>query len=273
MKNNLVAVALGVSLAFLAVQPAASIDFQPWLGRDPANLVWKQGDFDYVGLQPAETPVPNAQPQRIPAEQLLQLLQSVQVKESNGDVVALFTAAEAERLALALSQALSRADAHQDIVFFSSERRGIVLLSPRLGVAARAFRSQDAINLIVGAGRLEFFDRYRGSGVMPVFSYGSRMKPAPTDLQAEGASYPGGPDRRDWLAWRVAQAQAQPQKPTSTATPPPAAPAEHAAPVQRDERFYDLQEERLRRIKRMREQGLITEEEYQQKKKEILNDL
>ena len=279
MNNKLIAFALGVSLAFIGVQPAAGVDFQPWFGKNPADLVWKQGDFDYVGLQPAEAPASNAQPLAISPEDMWRLLASVQLKDSSGKMTALFSQSEAAWLAPALSQALGKANAQQDVVFFSSDRRGLALLSPRLAVTARAFSSQGTVNLIVGTGRLNFFDLYRGGGVMPPFSYGSRTKPAPTDLQAEGASYPGGAERRDWIAWQVAEAGTV-KKAADTPAAPRAAPVEGAAPaeraapgVQRDDRFYDEQEQRLRRLQRLRDQGLITEQEYQEKRKEILRDL
>jgi hypothetical protein len=44
------------------------------------------------------------------------------------------------------------------------------------------------------------------------------------------------------------------------------------APV-RDEAFFREQELRLQNLKRLRERGLITEEEYQAKRREILGQL
>jgi len=235
------------------------------------GLVWEQGQFNVVRLELAESNAKNAQPATVSTERLQSLLASVQVK-NHGDMIPLFEAAEVTRLAPALSVALARADARQDIIIFSSERRGVALLSPKLGIAARAFSSADTVQLIVGVARLDFFDQYRAAQVMPEFSYGSRWKAMPVELRADGASYPGGEARRDWLAWPIAQATAP--KPAEPAAAPRAAPAERAAPsAERDDRYFDQQEQRLRRIQRLREQGLITEEEYQEKKKEILKDL
>ncbi|MFN3295254.1 SHOCT domain-containing protein, partial [Caldimonas sp.] len=47
-------------------------------------------------------------------------------------------------------------------------------------------------------------------------------------------------------------------------------PAAAAAPARRDERFYEEQEQRLRGLQRLRDQGLITDEEFQRKRREIL---
>jgi hypothetical protein len=55
---------------------------------------------------------------------------------------------------------------------------------------------------------------------------------------------------------------------------PPAKPAATAsAPRPRDAAFLEEQENRLRTLKRLRDAGLITEEEYQRKRKEIIDAL
>ncbi len=51
-----------------------------------------------------------------------------------------------------------------------------------------------------------------------------------------------------------------------TARPAPARPARDAA-------FYEEQEQRLRALQRLRERNVITEEEYQRKRKEIVEAL
>jgi hypothetical protein len=55
--------------------------------------------------------------------------------------------------------------------------------------------------------------------------------------------------------------------PAMSAAPPSAAPA---AAARRDDRFFEEQEQRLRGLQRLREQNLITEEEFQRKRREIL---
>jgi hypothetical protein len=64
--------------------------------------------------------------------------------------------------------------------------------------------------------------------------------------------------------------------PASPATPAaaPAAAAAAAAPAApgrpRDAAFFEEQEARLRTLKRLRDSGLISEEEYQQKRRQVL---
>lgn len=66
---------------------------------------------------------------------------------------------------------------------------------------------------------------------------------------------------------------ATPPKPVVSAPPPApaAAPAPSSRP--RDAAFYEEQEQRLRTLKRLRDGGLISEQEYQQKRREVLEQL
>jgi len=75
-------------------------------------------------------------------------------------------------------------------------------------------------------------------------------------------------------------APATPRAAAIPATAPAAAPAPTAAPSAaataqrpRDAAFFEEQELRLRTLKRLRDSGLITEQEYQQKRKEVLEQI
>jgi hypothetical protein len=96
--------------------------------------------------------------------------------------------------------------------------------------------------------------------------------PAAAPARAAAAA-PGAP------AAPAAAAPAAPSTPTTPAAPAAAAPAPSAPPTPaaapavprtRDAAFLAEQEERLKTLKRLRDQNLITEEEYQQKRREIL---
>jgi hypothetical protein len=91
---------------------------------------------------------------------------------------------------------------------------------------------------------------------------GDRVAPVPPPLVAPAAAVP---------AAAVAPLLAAPP----VVAPAPAAPAAvaPAAPQPRDERFYDEQSQRLKGLQRLRDQGLISEAEYQQKRREILQAL
>jgi hypothetical protein len=61
--------------------------------------------------------------------------------------------------------------------------------------------------------------------------------------------------------------------PTQTTAPRPAASAAAPVPRARDAAYLEEQENRLRTLKRLRDANLITEEEYQRKRKEIVDAL
>src|SRR5207237_7044490 len=123
-----------------------------------------------------------------------------------------------------------------------------------------------------------FHEKYRGAHAAPQFKFGSRKTAGDASLQSAGATN----RRADWLAipLRVAATAAAPP----AATPVPAAlgaPSSAAAPATTattapprkalDAAAADDIERRLEILKRLREKGLITEDEYQQKRRQILD--
>jgi hypothetical protein len=116
----------------------------------------------------------------------------------------------------------------------------------------------DRLQLIVHDARLEFYGIYRGTHVAPRFTFGSRDTGSAVVLQSSAAEA----RRADWLSIPV------------SAGVPTAAPAAAAAPMPRSASAAsdaaDI-ERRLETLKRLRERNLITEEEYQQKRKSILD--
>jgi hypothetical protein len=74
----------------------------------------------------------------------------------------------------------------------------------------------------------------------------------------------------------AAATTANPAAPPATpfVAPAPAVPAAPAAaPVAHDKAWYDQAETRLEALKRLRDRNLITEDEYQKKRREILDTL
>ena len=101
----------------------------------------------------------------------------------------------------------------------------------------------------------------------------------PAPAAAPAAAPPAAPPP----AAAVAPVAPLPAAPAAAAAPkalraplaaPTAGPAPQAAPArQRDAAFYEEQEQRLRALKRLRDGGLITEDEYQKKRREVLDQL
>ena len=221
---------------------------------------WQLHEFTRLELVPREAgSEPNQHPARIPAEVLRQQLAGVQLQTA-GTRVPLFAADEAAELATALSQALERAGSGDDVLLLSSARRESGLLGSPTAVTARLFVQGGALQFIVRDARFAFYDTYRGTQVVPRFGYGSRRVAGAAVLES-----PEAVNRRgDWLSLGVAAAPAAgspaPVRPLDAAAPPPSQGSKDP-------------EQRLETLKRLREKNLITEDEYQQKRKEILQQL
>jgi hypothetical protein len=237
--------------------------------------LWSIREFTRIELVAREAGAEaNQHPAALQADVLRQLLAQVQLVE-RGAAQALFSADELNELSGPLVQALSRAGPGDDVLLLSSARReGAMFLAPT-AVTARLFVQGGELQLIVRAARLEFYDAYRGTHQPPRFEFGSRTASGSASLRSAGATSRRG----DWLSIPLVPVavQAVPASPAAPAAATPAAvaptPAPAAAPVARkplDAAGAEDIERRLETLKRLRDKGLITEEEYQHKRKEIL---
>ena len=245
---------------------------------------WELGEFTALRLVPAEPgAAANDHPRLVPAEALRLALGSVRVVHK-GRNEALFGSDELLGLIEPISQALANARPNEDLLLLSTSRRGEGFLITPTGITARLFMSGDRLQLVVRQARHEFVDQYRGSRIPPQFTFGSRTATGEAVLQATAGDRP----RSDWVSLPLAiiapagGAPAAPMAPATTPatapaavapSPPPAPPAAHAPQAPRDEAFFKEQEMRLQTLKRLRERGLISEEEYQAKRREILSQL
>jgi hypothetical protein len=220
---------------------------------EPGRRTWTIHEFTTIRLVPRESgSAPNQHPAVIDAEVLRQQLARVRFDVRADVTEALFDTTELAELVEPLAQALASAAPEDDLLLLSSSRRGGGIFVQPMGVTARLFVQGGSLQVIVNDARYEFMNNYIGSRV-----------PAP---------------RPDWLALPlVATAAPAPAATVLPAAAAPAVPAPAAAaapPLRpRDPGFADEVEQRLTTLKRLRERGLITEEEYQQKRKEILQQL
>ena len=253
---------------------------------DPQRRTWRIGEFTAIRLVPREPgSAPNQQPVSLHPEGLRQQLALVRTTVK-GTPQPLFANDEISELIEPLAQALSVAGPGDDVLLLSTARRGDGVLVAPMGITARLFVQGGSLNLIVHDARLDFVNAYIGTHITPQFEFGSRSHASAVGLQSAGAAS----RRSDWLAVPVAAA-VTPAAAALAAPPAPAplmtaAPAAVAAPVaavapapatppqrSRDAAFYEEQAQRLKGLKLLRDQGVISEDEYQQKRKEILSSL
>jgi hypothetical protein len=232
----------------------------------PGKRSWSIREFTSIQLvrrEPGSTA--NQHPSAIAPAVIGQQLAAIQFV-SGSVAQRLFSSDEVAELAAPLSQAIASAGPDDDLVLLSTSRRGEGFLSPPTGVTARLFVRDGLLQVLVNDTRLDFINKYRGTNIEPEFAFGSRAKAGSAVIQsAEGRSI-----RPDWLALSLAVA-ANPST-AAPAVPPAAAAAPATLPAAPSASAEDI-ERRLTTLKRLRERNLITEEEYQAKRREILRQL
>ena len=263
------------------------------------GALWTIGDYSWVQLADKERGAPdNQHPAAISSEQLRTLLGSVQTTV-DGKTSSLFSSFELGDVAGALSKAFAAAKPGDDVLLVTSARHEGFEFTPH-AVTARLFVQGGALNLIVHDARYDFFNQTRGSNRPPNFTFGSRESAGADPL----GSNLGANRRKDWLALNVAASAtvaapavqvpgpitpagvAPPAAPAPAAVAPgaaatpaaaapatPAVPAPAATPPVHDKAWYDQMETRLEALKRLRDRNLISEDEYQKKRREILDAL
>ncbi len=246
----------------------------------PKDLAYSAGEFDQVHWVAAESASNNRHPVSLSVEAISKMLQQVQVQDGKKEL-ALLEEDGAQSLATGLVAALNKASAQQEAIFLITNRMALGFVSGKQGNSGRAFVNEQGLNIIFGETHVEFFNAYRATRMMHKFDFGSRKQASKVVMKSPFLMA----GRKDWLVFPL-QAQAAPtaiapsvQYVGTTATPAVATvPATPTAPAAANtpksvEQNYAAQEARLKGLKRLREQNLITEEEYQAKKREILKDL
>ena len=231
-------------------------------GPSPANAApagtrhnWEISPWSWIRRKPAEKGAPaNAHPLQVEAATLVQALGTLRL-EAGGANEPLFDSTEAKDLGKAMAEALSVAEPGEDLELLSTSKRDAGSFGDSLGVTARVFVQAGKLNIIVHDARLEFVRQYYLEFRMPKFEYGSRTATGTVVLKGAGVEL----RRPDWAVL--------PLVPVVTPQPGVPLPAPASAPP------TPSLESRLRDLKHLREQNLITEEEYAKKKEELLKGI
>ena len=258
----------------------------PAQAAPPSNRQrWDLTLFSWVRRSPAEPGAPaNSQPLRVSAAALEQALASVQLVLPKEDEP-LFDRSEAAGLSKVLAEALALAGPGEDLELVSTAKRGGGFFSDSLTVTARLFVQEGKLNLLVHDARLDVVFKYNLDFTMPKFEFGSRTKARAVVLRAEE----GEARRPDWIVLPLPPptVKAAPTSTPVTVAPTPVAPSPvlpaavapvaPAAPAPpRPESApapSSTLESRLFRLKQLRDQNLITEEDYAKRKQELLKEL
>lgn len=273
--------ACAASVAFAQSPSGRAERFLPDSSADRVVSTVYADTHEYVRIERAEPgAAPSLHPAVVSSEQLRAALSPLRNAAKDEE---LFSEDELKTLAPALAKALATAQPNQDVAFAVTGRHGgFGPLVPRTVTTGRVFRTADGLQLITGMVWAQFEGQFRATGVRIAFEPGRRA--APVDASVRIAAPNGRNVRSDWVSVLVAPPAAAPvpaavPAPVAPAAAPaavaPAAPAAVAPPPQRprDAGFFEEQEQRLRTLKRLHDNGLISDEEYRQKRYEVLQQL
>ena len=223
----------------------------------------------------AETGSRNSHPITLEADQLSALLSGVRARSGEtGEVIELFPEKNREELARRLAKELRRIDQGEDLHLVSFRTVGSFFAGHRNASGARLFVEDGKLQLIFG--QIDtYFSEFRDPD-RPVPPMGSRRGAASLKgriVRTEGVTLVDG--RSDWAALDLAQAAPPPPAvtPVSSKDSPAQRPNRDAGapPGQGGRITWDDLEEGLGALHRLHGKGLITDEEYNIKKKEMLH--
>jgi hypothetical protein len=266
---------------------------------DKTTEIWKSLD-EFVVLAPqdglaGDAAPRNDQPVVIEPANLAAALAKLRVHEGKGvqETIPVFESDAARRLAGPLSTALKRAAADQDVLFaIDMSLKAALLGSKPVSVAGRAFYQNQRLQLIIGELHVSTIPPEYKNYPIGYPQPDRRLHPHQTGERSKEAHYDpaaafetgndvslfvrDGKVRSDWLVLNVGALAAEDQAAASAmvfmgtsqnATTPSTGAAKSSGSAS------PSIEERLLRLKRLREQELITDEEYKRKRNEILDQL
>jgi Short C-terminal domain len=235
---------------FKSGAPAASES-----ARSANQRVWKVGEFSAIRLVQREVgSQANAHPLAVDAVTLERVLTDIQFNPEKGKPRRLFEKSELSDLAEILSDVFKKASSTDDVILLSSARREAGFLMSPESITARLFITDGALNFIVRDVRAPVPASFRATGLIPQLQFGSRDATSTVSLlTATGVN-----KRNDWISLPLTAASM---------------PAAVSPTMSKDENAADEPTRRLNTIKRLFDQGLITKEEYQERRKSIIQAL
>lgn len=237
-----------------------------------------RGKYSFIRIERTEAEAAGNEPRALDAMQLRNALATLKGKRNSFAGKPLFTAKELAELVRPLTTALGKANPGEDVVFAITGAHGSLgLLQSQSVTTGRAFIKDGKLNVIFGLAQVNFEDELLGNHTLRPFTPGSRKGIVHADTRIEGLSWIEPVQARsDWLAISVdalaakAPTEVAPAKDGSIGgAPSPSGAAEEDKEVDR----VGAVERRLEVLERLKQRGLITDEEYRDKRRVILMDL
>ncbi len=232
---------------------------------EPAGRVSWQDGYEYVSIVASEGKPTGQRPERISSKSLRRALAGLRIRpDGRKKSQPLFSAEAAERLGKQLAVALRQAKRGQDVLFRISDADSFFgdLFEQDLFSAGRVFWHKERLHIIFGGIRNAVKRKmlYGQPGdLVNEPEQGSRR--AAEDLEYEMVAAPGiayaVKQRRDWVVIRLDKVRA---------------PVTSDKRARRNEGRGDIAG-RLRKLKRLFDEGLIDEREYRSRRHEILDEI
>lgn len=246
-----------------------------------------QTQYSYVRIERSEAPGQggNSHPVALDPAQLRSALAKLKVKGGLSDGDPVFSDAELDEIVPPLVSALAKAKPGEDVTFAVSGKRGALgAIQGRSVTSARMFYRNGQLNVIFGLVHNPFEQQLQATGWLRPFTPGKRDAPLDASIAIDpiGARHAAA-GRRDWVVFGeealAAGRAGEPAGRAGTATPAPGAPAGAVAPagtapaqpLTTDTQYQEV-ERRLKVLNRLKENGLISEEEYREKRRAILKE-
>ncbi len=220
--------------------------------------------FGYVRIERIEAGAPdNAHPFGISVDALNQTLASLKVEGGvSGAAVPMFTDGELKEIAPHLVAALAKAGPREDVTFAVTGKHGFLgAWSSKSVTSGRLFVRDRQINIIFRLVHDLYEDGQMGYAVPPVFQPGSRAHRADTNWKLVPGNGHLASERSDWVMLDTTMLPGPKETTGGTSTAPAA-----------DSRYQEI-ESRLRTLDQLKAKGLITEEEYSERRRAILQGL
>lgn len=273
------------------------------------DIIWQASANELIKYIDQDTPSPgnNDHPVLLQAKEINTILQAINYHKPSKDNVdtdkdfkAVFTDQQANLLGQYLEEGLKDAKPYQDIIFVMEKSvKRFTLLKPALYfVAGRVFYKDNKLNIIIGDYDLLRNEAYEAvndpTGVGHInysFDYGKRSKPSGFKnviIHIDGVENKqlNNTRRSDWLVIDVnvaskaiehmATLRKKDEMENRRKELLEVLDSEVAIPIDasnRPDNVTQSLEERLTELKQLRNKDLITDEEYAQKRKQILDDL
>lgn len=252
-------------------------------------VIWDQGEYGFVRIERGEPSAsPNDHPVRLNAEEIEAVLEELEVRQNGGKGRPVFDKGNLDEFSERIVEALAQAGPGEDVTFAIASQGQFAIFGPRRVSTGRMFYQDGRLNVIFGLVHENLDSELRATGILRPLTPGSRAGRVQTGWSVEPGDSTRYADagRQDWIQTRAQTDVAiRATTPASSATLPGGTPPASAAAVQpgpqsspvpvydQNNPYYQELENQLMGLLRLRRLDLITEEEYQRKRSQIINRL